>query len=299
MVQLQHFSVLILLLLQRTNSQLDFDDEETDESKKIILKTNKLNFHCDLHLLPQQKKIMYLTTVPSSRKYKISFDLYKWPKNKEGFVIVPYYISRNSHFSSEQIHLMRYAMDAVEQETCIRFRERKYEKDFVNIFAGKYCKSNLGRTGGGQELSLNKLKCMQKGIIIHELLHALGYIHEHNRPDRDKYVKILWQNIDPKWYKEFDRVSPTMHNTYGTSYDYHSIMHYGAKASSRNGLATIVPREEQYLNSIGQRGGLSVGDIQRINNKYHCNVKTPKFINYGYKRLNSDNDNDFLSYKIF
>lgn len=162
-------------------------------------------------------------------------------------------------------------MDAIEQVTCIRFKPRKIAKDFVHIFSGKYCKSNLGRTGGAQDLSLNWKLCFEKGIIIHELLHALGYIHMHNRPDRDKYVKILWKNIDPRWYKEFDKVNPINFNHLNTPYDYQSIMHYGAAAFSKNGANTIVTKNSEH---IGQRYGLSDGDIRRINNKYNCDIES-------------------------
>lgn len=163
-------------------------------------------------------------------------------------------------------------MDAIELVSCIRFTPRKNSKDFLNIFSGKHCKSNLGRTGGGQPLSLNWRICFEKGIIIHELLHALGYIHMHNRPDRDKYVKILWKNIDPNWFNEFNRVDPSNFNHLGTPYDYQSIMHYGATAFTKNGAVTIRTNEP-----IGQRYGLSEGDIRRINNKYSCKTNTPPF----------------------
>jgi astacin len=173
-------------------------------------------------------------------------------------------------------------MDSIEAETCIRFKYRTHQHDFVNIYSGRYCKSNLGRVGGMQEISLNRKTCMEKGIIIHELLHALGYIHMHSRPDRDKYVKIQWKNIQPKWFSEFNRVNPNIFMHLGTPYDYQSIMHYGSTAFTKNGDHTIVPKNEAYLHVIGQRNGLSEGDIKRINTRYHCKVERayPALLNH-------------------
>ena len=31
--------------------------------------------------------------------------------------------------------------------------------------------------------------------MVHEFLHVLGAYHEHNRPDRDDYIKINWQLV--------------------------------------------------------------------------------------------------------
>ena len=40
----------------------------------------------------------------------------------------------------------------------------------------------------------------------HQMLHALGFNHEHERPDRDKYVDILYKNIQPNERFNFDKM---------------------------------------------------------------------------------------------
>lgn len=52
----------------------------------------------------------------------------------------------------------------------------------------------IGRRGGKQEVSLGK-GCEAKGKATHELMHALGFLHEQSRKDRDRHVTILTQNI--------------------------------------------------------------------------------------------------------
>ena len=34
-----------------------------------------------------------------------------------------------------------------------------------------------------------------KKEVYHILYHVLGMYHEHQRPDRDQHIKILWANI--------------------------------------------------------------------------------------------------------
>lgn len=53
----------------------------------------------------------------------------------------------------------------------------------------------MGRVGQRQVLSLQRFGCVQRGIIQHELLHAMGFYHEHTRSDRDQHIRINWDNI--------------------------------------------------------------------------------------------------------
>lgn len=69
------------------------------------------------------------------------------------------------------------------------------QKEFFNYFFYTRCYSFIGRHGGQQDLSLGR-GCDSLGTVLREIMHALGFFHDQSRPDRDKYVKIIVDNIE-------------------------------------------------------------------------------------------------------
>lgn len=59
------------------------------------------------------------------------------------------------------------------------------------------------------------------------------------RPDRDKYVEILKDNISPRYLADFNITSKELVTSRGFPYDYESVMHYSEKAFTNIGEPTI------------------------------------------------------------
>ncbi|XP_038615435.1 astacin-like metalloendopeptidase [Tachyglossus aculeatus] len=188
----------------------------------------------------------------------------KWPV-KDGMVQIPYRLS--SKYDQSQRAVILEAFTDFEQLTCVRFVSHTNENDFVSITPLAGCFSSVGRSGGMQVVSLAPL-CLQrgKGIVLHELMHVMGFWHEHSRADRDRYIDISWREIMPGFEINFVK---SQSSNMVVAYDYSSVMHYGRFAFSARGLPTITPLAGSEV-SIGQRRYLSSSDIARINQLYSC-----------------------------
>ncbi|XP_060907404.1 low choriolytic enzyme-like [Labrus mixtus] len=187
-----------------------------------------------------------------------------WPKSANGNVEIPFLIS--DEYDNNERSMILKAMKDFGYQTCIRFIPRAAQREYLSIEPRFGCFSLLGRIGDKQVVSLQRFGCIQHGIIQHEIMHALGFYHEHNRSDRDQYVKINWENFNDYYLINFKKKDT---NNLNTPYDYSSVMHYGKTAFGRRGAETITPIPDASV-PIGQRDGLSKIDVIRINKLYKC-----------------------------
>ena len=74
---------------------------------------------------------------------------------------------------------------------------------------------------------------LKLGTIAHEVGHSIGFFHEQSRPDRDDYVVVNEDNVEPDVLGNYKKRTPDLVFT-NVSYDLKSIMHYGAYVSTNS-----------------------------------------------------------------
>ncbi|XP_058971466.2 nematocyst expressed protein 6 isoform X1 [Pocillopora verrucosa] len=216
----------------------------------------------DIELTESQRK-MIKTQISSGRQKRATLrSLSKRWMDSSGRPLIPYYIEGSvAHARGVIDQAMRHWMSKV---PCLRFVRRTTHRNYVSFFFGGGCYSMVGRVGGRQKISIGR-GCDQIGVVVHEIGHALGFWHEQSRPDRDRYVNILWNNIPSGVRSQFTKMSTSTINSRGISYDYDSVMHYHSTAFG-NGRITITRKDGS--TRLGNNRGLSYKDIQQAKLMY-------------------------------
>jgi len=158
------------------------------------------------------------------------------------------------------------AIEHFETQTPIRFVELQPDDPNGIVFlpTSEHCASQLGMAGGIQPILLSK-DC-GVGQVIHEIMHALGFVHEHSREERDKYLDIKWDNIQEPFLSQFNIVPDKLvHNYVGSvfSFDFNSIMLYPETAFAKGkDLKTLVSKTGEPIRPANNQ--LSKIDKERV-----------------------------------
>uniref|UniRef100_A0A7M5V4V5 Metalloendopeptidase n=1 Tax=Clytia hemisphaerica TaxID=252671 RepID=A0A7M5V4V5_9CNID len=201
---------------------------------------------------------------PQSKRDAMRDQMYLWIDR-----VVPYVIDPALKDGTDTIVD---AMNEIQSASCIQFVPYTGQSNWIKFVSSSGCWSSVGRkfwVSGYQELSLGS-GCLFKGIIIHELLHSLGFYHEQSRYDRDENVEIFWENIPETNQHNFDRQKELRVSGLGTQYDAQSIMHYGKFAFAKDPSKPTIVKLSNPETSIGQRDHLSDTDKEQLNLLYSC-----------------------------
>lgn len=148
-----------------------------------------------------------------------------------------------------------------EERTNVRFVRRVGQSDFLLFRHGQECSSHVGHNGGKHPVNL-KPNCDVPGIV-HEIGHAAGLIHEHQRSDRNSFVMVQTANIEAGKEDNFNRVTNSVNLT---DYDLRSIMHYRSNAFSKNNQDTLTGVDPNAV--LDTSSTFTTEDVQSINELY-------------------------------
>merc|ERR1719369_518700 len=134
-------------------------------------------FEGDMILTREQQELLITRSA-------IRGNQYRWPDPGN----IPYTIDTSS-FNESQLSVIESAMQRFVDETCIKFVPKDgndwkdWGKNYIKIIKRTGCYSYVGMQqnyGEGQDLSLGE-GCVEKGVVMHELIHAVGFVHEQSR----------------------------------------------------------------------------------------------------------------------
>ncbi len=168
------------------------------------------------------------------------------------------------------------AMAEWTRQTGITF-VRRTSGEHLQFRNGGGCSSAVGRavfTGfDSQSISLNGAGCQT--AALHEIGHAIGLYHEHNRNDRNTYVDIKLSNVEHFKEHNFFQIGDFLVNR--GPYNYQSVMHYARHGFAKEEQAckdgddskcTVLPRFPADAVDMGQRTRITEGDIYGVYKLY-------------------------------
>nr|XP_034318626.1 uncharacterized protein LOC105337955 isoform X1 [Crassostrea gigas] len=257
--------------------ELSPSDEEEAESQSVLIGNKEVkpeNLHPnkeqekddskDKHPLPP---VVGIKKAIETRNFGISRSVL-WPDG-----VIPYELSADTFGSrySKALALVESTAANISRTTCVKWRPKtSADQYFVKITGNQNgCYSYVGniKRDNGQDLNLGE-GCLDEYVVLHEMHHAMGGLHEQQRNRRKYFVKINWENIVSNYN---DQYALNIHTKNNEVYDYASILQYHLTAFTSNGKATMtIPDQNLEFLISESKYDLSFYDMAEVNKEYGC-----------------------------
>jgi hypothetical protein len=169
--------------------------------------------------------------------FGVDYAKYLWPKVGSQYQI-PYVIASGS---GDMTNLNAAIAQFNSTFSNIQFVAYTTQTNYVSFyfnpgdFSGE-CEAIVGMAGGEQQVGGSAVCTV--ATILHEMGHTVGLWHEQSRPDRNTYGSVNYGNLIKGSISNFNQIYDNA-QTFGTLFDYASIMEYPAFSFSRNGGPAI------------------------------------------------------------
>uniref|UniRef100_A0AC34GXX8 Zinc metalloproteinase n=1 Tax=Panagrolaimus sp. ES5 TaxID=591445 RepID=A0AC34GXX8_9BILA len=270
---------------QRSEQTISIDDIKYMEDRKILEETYDKNtysnlkyksiqeankgleeylFEGDILLSPQEIDEM----LNPRKKRQAMATKSRWNKTQP----IPYFFDSNVNAGTRT--LFRQAATFWSDNTCLNFKESiatphiRIITDVADIY-GSPC---YARTiDGTNVLSLGD-SCAYFNTFTHEIAHTLGFWHEQSRHDRDNFITVIQENMNPLFVGNSIKQTPLTNNNYGQPYDWGSVMHYPGKGD--DGKFVFIAKDKIYQSTMGSQHQPSFKDLYVMNQYYNCMCAT-------------------------
>lgn len=219
--------------------------------------------------------IILLTLIATCHGGAVSSTSSRWNRPEQECIYADYdpsFLPRASEFVNAFSELNSRTRGCFELRP---WQEVPDNQQFLYFVPSTGCSSQLGRSTCTYQTIQIAPGC-STGAIMHEVMHALGTLHEHQRTDRNEYVDIIDENIGLTGAAKTVNFAVLANTINVGPYDYSSIMHYSGTAfTNRAGQLTIRTLDPTKQSVIGQRTTLSSGDVATINFLLDAGDPTP------------------------